>query len=83
MKDIKNYIIVLLVGVLALSIAIRPSSHSDTAPVADVNTSASSKAIEYDRCLNFYTQEKVALDFYKGYPEAFTFYLKMCRQYKP
>ena len=83
MKDIKNYIIILLVGALALSIAIRPSSHSESTPTIDVNTRESSKAIEYDRCLNFYTQEKVALDFYKGYPEAFTFYLKMCSQYKP
>ncbi len=83
MKDIKNYIIVLLVGALALSIALRPTSNSDSTPTIDMNTNSSSKVIEYDRCLNFYIQEKVALNFYKGYPEAFEFYLEMCSKYKP
>ena len=83
MKDIKNYIIALLAGVLVFSVATRPTTGPAATPINDADVSKSAKAIEYDRCLNFYTQEKVALTFYKGYPEAFTFYLKMCSPYKP
>ena len=83
MKDIKNYVIALLVGLLAISITTRPMAGTDEVPIKDKGASQSAKAIEYDRCLNFYTQEKVALNFYNGYPEAFTFYLEMCSKYKP
>ncbi len=83
MKDVKNYVIALLVGLLVISIATRPMAGTDKVPIKDEDASQSAKAIEYDRCLSFYTQEKVAMDFYRGYPEAFTFYLDMCSKYKP
>ena len=75
MKNYKNYLISLLTGLLLLSLSTQPSQGA--------GASAAAKAIEYDRCINFYTQEKVALDFYDGYPEAFKFYLSMCKIYKP
>ena len=77
MKNYKNYLIAILTGLLVLTLTTQPS--------IGASSSSTAKAIEYDNCLKFYNNNIVGQGSpnMSGYPELFTFHLKMCSKYKP
>ena len=77
MNNFRNYLIALLTGLLVLSFANQPSQGA--------GSSAASKAIEYDRCLDFYTVVGVnaPTGYPLGYESAWKSELNWCAKYKP
>ena len=77
MKNFKNYLIALLSGLLVLSLSTQPSQGA--------GTSAAAKAIEYDRCLDFYTTVGInsPAGYALGYEATWKSELNWCAKYKP
>jgi len=79
MKDIKNYLIAILAGLLVLTLSTQNSNG------ATVKTYDAVKLVQYDRCLDFFVTSSVAgrMNFETGYQGAFSSYVSGCASYKP
>ncbi len=96
MKDIKNYLIALLAGLLALSLFMQPaqSATSQVAPVSltqsdlikiaqsvpYISVKEQGKIVEYDRCLDRYNSYYATTNVNTVTPANI---LSYCAQYKP
>ena len=78
MDNIKNTIIAILTGLLALSLFTEPAQ---SAP----KTYDAVKLVQFDNCIKFYNNNIVGQGSpnLKGYPELFKFHLDACLMYRP
>ena len=77
MKDIKNYLIAILAGLLVLTLSTQNSQGA--------GTSATAKAIQYDRCISYFTEtaKTSPLGFNPSYEQYWNNTLIWCGKYKP
>lgn len=76
MKNIKNAVIAVLLGLLALSLFTKPAQSA-------TKTYDAVKLIQFDNCLKLFNSQNVGVGSptYKGYPELYTFHLDICGRF--